>query len=80
MFRECGCITTNKECTYHKYTSFGRSIFSLPTDINFTSLAFSSVKICSFEQSMVKDTARNSCHFKHLVSKKLDAIMFHLIW
>ena len=49
MFVESGCISTNIEFTYHKYIYFKRSSFCLSTDINFTSLALSSVKIYSFE-------------------------------
>ena len=45
MFVESGCISTR----YHKYIYFERSSFCLLTDINFTSLALSSVKIYSFE-------------------------------
>ena len=50
MFVEMGCISTNIDFTvYHKYISFKRSSFCLSIDINFTPLAFSSVKIYSFE-------------------------------
>ena len=51
MFVESGCISTNIKFTYHKYIYFERSSFYLSTDINFTSLAFSSVKIYSFEKA-----------------------------
>ena len=49
MFVESGCISTNIELRYHKYIYFERSSFCLSTDINFTSVALSLVKIYSFE-------------------------------
>ena len=49
MFVESGCISTNIEYTYHKYIYFERSSFCQSTDVIFTSLALSSVKIYSFE-------------------------------
>ena len=49
MFVESGCISTNIELTVPYYIYFERSILCLSTDINFTSLALSSVKIFSFE-------------------------------
>ena len=49
MFVESGCISTNINLRYHKYIYFKRSSFCLSADINFTSLALTSVKIFSFE-------------------------------
>ena len=59
---------------------FERSSFCLSTDVHFTSLALSSVKIYSFEYGIVKDTGRNPCHFNHSASRKLDAVKFHSQW
>ena len=49
MFVESGCISTNIEFKVPEVIHFERSSFCLSTDINFTSLALSSVKIYSFE-------------------------------
>ena len=49
MFVELGCISTNMNLRYYKYIYFERSSFCLSTDVNFISLALSSVKIYSFE-------------------------------
>ena len=49
MFVESGCISTNIEFSVHKYIYFERSSFCLSNDLNFTSVALSSVKIYSFE-------------------------------
>ena len=49
MFVESGGISTNIEFTVPYVYIFERSSFCLSTDINFTSLALSSVKIYSFE-------------------------------
>ena len=49
MFVESGCISTNLEITIYKYIYFESSSFFLSTDMNFTSVALSSVKIYSFE-------------------------------
>ena len=66
MFVESGCIS-----------AFEGSIFCLSADINFKLLAFSSVvMIYSFKSGIVKDTGQNSCHFKHAVSRKYDAVKF----
>ena len=43
MFVETGCISTKIEFTVPKLIYFERSSFCLLTDINFTSLALSSV-------------------------------------
>ena len=51
MFVESGCISKNINLRYHKYIYIGRSSFYLSTDINFTSLALSLVKIYSFEKT-----------------------------
>ena len=50
MFVESGCISTNNDLRYHKYIYFERSSFCLSTDIHFTSLALSSVKLSCFEK------------------------------
>ena len=57
-----GCISINKEFMVPKVTSLKRSSFCLSTDINFTALSFSLVKIFSFELSIVNDISRNWCH------------------
>ena len=50
MFIELGCISTNiYNLLYHNYIYFKRSSSCLSLDINFTSLALSSVKIYSFD-------------------------------
>ena len=49
MFVETGCISTSMDLRYHNYIYFERSSFCLSTDVIFTSLALSSIKIYSFE-------------------------------
>ena len=49
MFVESGCISTNIEFTVHNCIYFERSSSCILLDINYKSLAFSSVKIYSFE-------------------------------
>ena len=73
IFVESGCISTNMNVRYHTYIYFKRSSYCLSTDINFISLAFSSVKIYNFEWGIGKDTGRNPCHFNHTAGRKLDA-------
>ena len=51
MFVELGCISTNIEFTVPYQIYFERSSFCLSTDVNFKSLALSSVKIYSFENA-----------------------------
>ena len=49
MFVESGCISTSIEFTVPYIYFFERSSSCLSLDINFSSLALSSVKIYSFE-------------------------------
>ena len=57
MFVESGCISTNTEFTVPGYIYFERSSSCLSLDINFTSLALSSVKIYSFELGVKRTLA-----------------------
>ena len=69
MFVEWGCISTDIEFTVPNYIYFERSSSCLSPDINFTSLALSSVKIYSFEYGVKRTLAEI-----HAATRKLDAV------
>ena len=66
-----------RSCQYHKCISFKKFIFCLSIDVKLKFLELSSVKIYSFEKSIVQDTGRVLCHFKRAVSLELDTVKFH---
>ena len=77
MFIKFSCVYTNVKFTVAKYTLSERSNFCLLIAIKVTLLAFSLIRICSFEKRIVKHTDQSLCYFKCTVSIELDALKLH---